>query len=381
MKLPSALRALAYRNYRLFFFGQGISLIGTWMQQIALSWLVFTMTGSSLQLGLVLFCGQIPTLLLSPLVGVMMEGWNRRKVLMVTQCVALTQALLLTLLTLTDSVTLSIIWPLSLLLGVVTTFDVNARQSFISVMVEKREDMVNAIALNSSLVNSARLIGPALAAFVLAHSNAATCFGINSLSYLAVICSLWAMRGVSAAPAAVVKTPLLKSLNEGFTYVKDFVPFRVVLLNLSVASMAGAAYNVMLPEFSVHVLGGDASTLALLSSANGLGALAAAVMLAMRKKMVGLSRWIIAGNSMMGVGAGGLQFHFHPELGNVCLVFYRLWVDGAGGFDQYLPADDRRPSQAGAGDEFLYFEFPGHGAVGQPAFRLSHRAAGAWHEL
>jgi MFS family permease len=301
MNYPSALRALNYRNYRLFAFGQGVSLIGTWMQQIALSWLVFDMTGSSLQLSFVLFCGQIPSLIISPLAGVLIDRWRRHHLLLVTQSLAMLQAITLAYLTLTHQLAIWMVWPLSLFLGTVTAFDIIGRQAFLSEMVPDRHDLMNAIALNSSVVNGARLIGPALGATVLAMSGSGMAFLLNALSYMAVLVSLIRMDIAKEKPA-ITQTALLQGLRDGFRYAFGFVPIRAVLLSLSVASMAGASYNVLLPELSVVVLGGNTSTLGMLNAASGAGALIAAAFLATRKSVVGMGIWIIRGAAVMGIG-------------------------------------------------------------------------------
>lgn len=301
MKYPSALRALTYRNYRLFAFGQGASLVGTWMQQVALSWLVFNMTGSSLQLSLVLFFGQIPSLVISPFAGVLIDRWRRRRLLLVTQSLAMCQAIVLACLTLSGRIEIWMVWPLSLFLGIVTAFDIIGRQAFLSEMVPDRRDLVNAIAINSSIVNGARLLGPALGAAVLAAGGSGVAFLLNALSYMAVLISLLRMQLAPKAPLGE-RTALLQGLGDGFRYAFGFVPIRAILLSLSVASMAGASYNVLLPELSVKALGGNASTLGMLNAASGAGALAAAVFLATRKSVVGMGIWIIRGAAIMGLG-------------------------------------------------------------------------------
>src|SRR5271170_5798729 len=190
MKLKSLLRSLSHRNFRLFFAGQSISLIGTWMQQIAMSWLVFQLTGSSFQLGLVLFCGQIPALFLSPVAGVLIDHWNRRRLLVLTQSLAMLQAFLLAFLDLSGRIAVWQIWPLALFLGIVNTFDMTGRQAFLSEMVTNKQDLGNAIALNSSMMNGARLLGPSLAGLLLAETSAGACFLFNGLSYIAVLLAL-----------------------------------------------------------------------------------------------------------------------------------------------------------------------------------------------
>jgi MFS family permease len=301
MNLHPLLRSLAHRNYRLYFAGQAISLIGTWMQQVAMSWLVFQMTQSSFQLGVVLFAGQIPALFLSPVAGALADRWDRHRVLLWTQTLAMTQALLLTLLTWTGRIDVWQLIFLSLFLGIVNTFDMTTRQAFLSEMVSRRADLGNAIALNSLIVNGARLLGPALAGILLARTSAEVCFLLNGLSYLAVLLALLAMRlegprGVRSA------APLWQGLRDGFRYVREFAPIRTLLLLLALSSMAGTSYRVLLPEFTVRRLGGDARALAFLTAASGLGALTGAVFLAARKSVLGLDRWILLALTLLGLG-------------------------------------------------------------------------------
>jgi MFS family permease len=301
MHLKLLLRSLSNRDFRLFFLGQGISLIGTWMQQIAMSWVVFRLTGSSFQLGLVLFCGQIPALFLSPLAGVMVDRWNRRRLLLLTQSLAMIQAFSLAALDMTGTIAVWQILPLSLFLGAVNTFDITGRQTFLTEMVTNRNDLSNAIALNSSLMNIARLLGPSLAGLLLAETSASVCFLVNGISYLAVLVALLAMR---LAPHVTrhQELGLLEGLREGFLYVFHFLPIRVILLTCCTASMMGSSYNVILPEYTVQILQGNARTLGLMSAGAGLGALGGALFLAARSSVLGLGRWIWIALVLMGIG-------------------------------------------------------------------------------
>src|SRR5580692_6415779 len=222
-----ALRALRHRNFRLFFCGQSLSLIGTWMTRLATSWLVYRLTGSTFLLGVVTFSSQIPTFLLGPVAGVWADRWERRRVLLATQSLAAVQSLMLAGLTLSGRITILEIACLSVLQGLINAFDMPARQSFLVQMVEGRTDLGNAIALNSTMVNSARLLGPALAGIIIAWVGEGYCFLIDGISYFAVIASLAAMRvppvaGKSTASLAV-------QLKEGWTYVTTFPPIRTVL--------------------------------------------------------------------------------------------------------------------------------------------------------
>ncbi|HTU21735.1 MAG TPA: MFS transporter [Gemmataceae bacterium] len=304
MNLHPLLRSLAHRNYRLYFVGQGISLIGTWMQQIAMSWLVYEMTQSSFQLGVVLFAGQIPARFLSPVAGVLVDRWDRHRVLLLTQTLAMVQALLLALLTWTGRIDVGQLIVLSLFLGMVNTFDMTARQALLSEMVTSRADLGNAIALNSSMVNGARLLGPTLAGIILAQTSAKVCFLLNGLSYLAVLLALLAMR-LEGARRERPTAPLWQGLREGFQYVSGFAPIRTLLLLLALSSLTGMSYSVLLPEFTVRRLGGDAHTLAFLTAASGLGALAGALFLASRPSVLGLGRWILLALMVLGLRSRG----------------------------------------------------------------------------
>jgi MFS family permease len=294
------LRSLAHRNYRLFFFGQGVSLIGTWMQQIAMSWLVYQLTQSSFQFGLVLFCGQIPALFLAPVAGVLSDRWNRHRLLLLTQSLAMAQAFALAALDYAGVIAVWQVLLLSLFIGVVNAFDMTTRQAFLSEMVEGRDDLHNAIALNSSMVNGARLLGPALGGLLLAQIGAGGCFLLNGISYLAVLAALLAMR-LTPRPHPPAHPPLMHGLREGFRYAFGFPPIRALLLMLGLASMAGISYNVLLPEYTDKVLHGDARMLGFLMASSGVGSLAAAVFLASRTTVLGLGKWVMLGSGLMGV--------------------------------------------------------------------------------
>ncbi|HEY7427624.1 MAG TPA: MFS transporter [Gemmataceae bacterium] len=301
MNLHPLLRSLAHRNYRLYFVGQGTSLIGTWMQQVAMSWLVFQMTQSSFQLSVVLFAGQIPALFLSPMAGALADRWDRHRVLLLTQTLAMMQAFLLALLTWTGRIDVWQLILLSLFLGIVNTFDMTTRQAFLSELVTRRADLGNAIALNSFTVNGARLLGPTLAGILLTQTSAEVCFLLNGLSYLAVLLALLAMR-LEGPRRERPTVPLWQGLRDGFRYVREFAPIRTLLLLLALSSLAGMSYTVLLPEFAVRRLGGDARTLAFLMAASGLGALTGALFLASRRSVLGLDRWIWLALTLLGLG-------------------------------------------------------------------------------
>jgi len=296
-----AWRALRHRNFRLFFSGQSISLIGTWMTRIATSWLVYRLTRSPLMLGTVGFAGQIPTFLLAPLAGVLVDRVDRRSVLVWTQAVAMVQSLLLAVLTLTHRITISEVLVLSVLQGVVNAFDMPGRQSFMIEMVGDREDLSNAIAINSSMVNLARLVGPALAGLLIAATNEGWCFGVDGVSYIAVIASLLMMR-ITPVVREKTSTSMLEQLREGWTYVWGFVPIRTILLLFALISLMGWPFMVLMPVFAAQVLHGGPHTLGFLMGAVGVGSLVSALLLVVRKSIRGLTRVIPAAGIIFGFG-------------------------------------------------------------------------------
>ena len=272
-------RALAHKNYRLFFSGQSVSLIGTWMTRIATSWLVYRLTGSALLLGIVGFAGQIPSFVLAPLAGVLVDRWNRHRLLVATQVLALLQSLALALLALSGLIRIWHIIVLSVFQGLINAFDMPARQAFVVEMVDKREDLANAIALNSSMVNAARLLGPSIGGVVIAAVGEGWCFMLDAISYLAVIASLLAMKITPRLLKATKDRNILQQLREGWTYAVRFAPIRNVLLLLALVSLVGVPYTVLMPVFANDVLHGGPSTLGLLMAASGVGALVGAMFL------------------------------------------------------------------------------------------------------
>src|SRR5882672_8574530 len=234
-----AWRALRHKNYRLFFSGQSISLIGTWMTRIATSWLVYRLTGSALLLGIVGFAGQIPAFILAPFAGVLVDRWNRHRLLVVTQVLSLLQSLAMALLALTGLIKIWQVIVLSVFQGLINAFDMPARQAFVVEMVEKREDLANAIALNSSMVNAARLLGPSIGGVVIAAVGEGWCFMLDAISYLAVIASLLAMKMTPRMLSATNDANILQQLREGWTYAFRFAPIRNVLLLLALVSLVG----------------------------------------------------------------------------------------------------------------------------------------------
>jgi MFS family permease len=299
--ISRAWRALRHYNFRLFFSGQTISLIGTWMTRLATSWLVYRLTGSALLLGIVGFAGQIPTFLLAPFAGVWVDRLDRRKVLVVTQILAMLQSLALAVLTLARHINVhEIIW-LSAFQGLINAFDMPARQAFLVQMVEDKQDLGNAIALNSSMVNVARLVGPSLAGAVIAVSGEGYCFLIDGISYIAVIASLLAMR-LPGTAARRTTDSMLAQLREGWTYVSGFAPVRTILLLFALVSLMGWPFTVLMPIFAGTILKGGPHTLGFLMGAVGIGALVSAISLALRKTVLGLGRMIPLSTGALGVG-------------------------------------------------------------------------------
>jgi MFS family permease len=313
-------RALRARNYRLFFFGQGVSLIGTAMQQLAMQWLVWDLTHQTFLLGFVVFAAMMPTSALTPFAGVLLDRWNRHRVIVITQSLALLQALLLGLLMMggwinKDNVTWIVIL-LSAWLGIINAFDMPARQAFVVEMVERREDLGNAIALNSSLFNGAQLVGPMMAAVIYAAVGGAWCFLLNAISYVAVIIALLAMRLPRWEPRPGRQRGL-HELREGAQYAFGFGPIRAILLLVAFTSLVGMPFMVLMPAFASQVFHGGIQTLGFLRAATAVGALLAAGYLASRRNVLGLGRVIVVGTALF--GASLVAFSFTGHLG-VALV-------------------------------------------------------------
>ncbi len=308
---PSSLstlgRALRHRNYRLFFAGQSLSLIGTWMTRIAVSWLVYRLTHSALLLGLVSFTGQIPTFILAPLAGVWVDRWNRHRVLVVTQGLAMIQSGLLAAFALSGTITVTHIVLLSIFQGLINAVDMPARQAFLVELVDDREDLPNAIALNSSMVNAARLVGPSVAGVLIAGVGEGWCFFIDAVSYLAVIASLLVMR-LAIVPPRAKTTHVLAELREGFHYVTSSAPIRSILLLLALVSLMGMPYTVLMPIVVTNVLHGGPHTLGFLMAASGFGALLGAIYLASRRTVLGLGRLIPLSAATFGIGLVAFSF-------------------------------------------------------------------------
>jgi MFS family permease len=311
-------RALSSRNYRLFFSGQGVSLIGTWMQSAAMSWLVYRITGSTLLLGVVAFSNQIPTLFLGPFAGVVADRWERKRLLIWTQSLSMLQALILATLVLTGAIQTWHIIALSLLIGIINAFDIPVRQSFVVQMVERREDLGNAIALNSAMFNSARFIGPMVAGILISTLGEGVCFLLNGISYLAVLASLAAIR-VAQRQNHNGKAPVLWEFYEGIRYAFDFKPIIAILALLSIFSIAGAPYLVLMPAFAKDVLHGGAHTYGFLMSAAGIGALSATMYLASRRNAHGLIRIIPVATAACGLGIASFALSRNFVFSIICL--------------------------------------------------------------
>jgi MFS family permease len=301
------IRALRYRNYRLFFAGQSISLIGTWMQQIALSWLVYRLTHSTFLLGLVGFAGQIPTFFLAPFAGAFADRWNRHAILILTQTLAMVQAFVLSFLVLTGMVMMWHVVILNLFLGIINAFDMPTRQSFVVEMIEDKKDLPNAIALNSSMVNGARLLGPSVAGIFIALVGEGICFLVNGISYVAVIASLLLMNFVpkNVKPRT---TQVWHEIKEGFHYASGFEPIKAILFMVALVSLMGMPYTVLMPVFAKDILHGGPDAFGFLMGSAGVGALGGVLYLASKKSVLGLGRLIPLAASIFGLGLVAFSF-------------------------------------------------------------------------
>lgn len=330
--MAHAWRALRHRNFKLFFFGQGISVIGTWMTRLATSWLVYRLTHSALLLGVVSFAGQIVAFAVGPFAGVFVERLNRRKLLVWTQAAAAVQSLALAALTLAHLITLWEIIALIAFQGLINAFDMPGRQSFLVQMVEDGDDLSNAIAINSSMANAARLIGPAIAGLVIAAVGEGWCFLIDGLSYFAVIASLLLMRIRPKGPDIRRHAHgMFEQMREGWDYVRTFRPVRTILLMFALLSLMGWPYSVLLPIFAGQVLHGGPHTLGWLTGASGIGALASGISLTVRKSVVGLARMLQIAGALLG-GAlilFGLSHTLWLSLGLMVFVGFGLMQGAA----------------------------------------------------
>jgi MFS family permease len=324
--MPSIIRALRHRNYRLYFAGQLVSLVGTWMQQIAMSWLVYRLTGSVLLLGIVGFAGQIPVLLLAPLGGLWSDRRDRRAILIATQTAALLQALILAGLTLSGTVQPWHLVSLALILGAINAMDIPARQSLVVKLVNQRDDLPNAIALNSFAMNAARLVGPSVAGVVVSLVGEGVCFLINAASYLTVLVALLAIRTAHERPQP---QSARHALGEGFAYTFRHGPIRGLLLLVAAVSLSATPYTVLMPVYAKEIFGGDARLLGLLLACAGGGALLGTVMLAARKSLAGLENVIAGAPLLAGIGLVVLAFAGQPWQAMPALVLVGFGVISA----------------------------------------------------
>lgn len=311
-RLQHVWRALRSRNYRLFFAGQSISLVGTLMQQVAMSWLVYRLTGSALLLGVLGFASQIPHLVLAPVAGVLADRWDRRRAILLTQLLALVQAGVLAFFVLTDRIAPWQLIALSSLAGVVNAFDIPLRQAYLVELVNDRDDLGNAIALNSTMYNGARLLGPAVAGILVARLGEGICFLVNAASFSAVILAVAATRSGWRPPLAK-KRPLAVELREGLRYAFGFPPIRSILKLAAVVGLMGMPYAVLLPLFAKDVLHGGAETFGFLMTAVGVGSLACTLYLASRRSVIGLGR--VAGGAAAVFGVGLFGFALSRDIG------------------------------------------------------------------
>jgi MFS family permease len=313
------LRALRYKNYRLFFGGQIVSLIGTWITITACSWLVYRLTHSSWTLGVVGFATQFPAFLLAPVAGVYVDRWDRHKLLIATQTLSMLQSFALAAMTLSGAITVPWIIFLSVIGGIINAFDVPCRQSFVVAMIENKEDLGNAIALNSSMFNAARLVGPSIAGMIIAMFNEGWCFLIDGISFVAVIGVLLAMTVKTEQVRARRDVSAFSHFREGARYAYTFTPIRSIMTLLALVSLVGVPYGVLLPVFAGTVLHGDAHTLGFLMTASGCGALTAALWLAARKSILGLNRMIPIATAVFGVGLVSFSCSAILWLSLICL--------------------------------------------------------------
>lgn len=284
---PGIGRALRSRNYRLFFGGQSVSLVGTWITRIATSWLVYRLTGSAFLLGVVGFCSQIPTLILTPFSGVLIDRWNRHTVLIVTQVLSMLQSLALAVLAFAGVITVPEILVLQLVQGSINAFDTPARQAFVVEMVEDRNYLSNAIALNSTMVNASRIVGPSVGGMIIALAGEGWCFMLDAISYVAVIASLLAMH-VTRAEREPITTRVSEEFRTGLRYIRGSLPIRTALILLAIVSTMSMPYTVLMPAIATQTLHGGAHTLGFLMTASGVGALIGALYLASRLSVIGL---------------------------------------------------------------------------------------------
>jgi len=316
--LGNFLRALKHRNYRLFFAGQSVSLIGTWMQMVATSWLVYRLTGSAFYLGVVSFCDHAPILFGAPIAGVLADRWSRKNIVMLTQFLAMLQAFALAAIVFFHLATIPLLIILSLMRGMINVFDMPTRQAFVFEMVDNDSDIPNAVALNSMLFNMARFLGPSIAGFVIAYTGEAACFFMNGISFLAVIFALYAMK-ITRPPAIRQTGSILAGIKAGLKYSFEFTPIRTILIYTAITSFFATPYLVLMPVFAKVILHGDSRTLGFLMAAIGTGAFVGAAILARRKSVRGLENLIITASVIFAAGIIGFSFSTNLWL-SLCLI-------------------------------------------------------------
>jgi MFS family permease len=304
-RIAFMLRAFSYPNYRLFFGGQLVSLIGSWISMTATSWLVYRLTGSAMALGVVGFAGQIPGFVMGPFAGAYLDRWDRHRVLVVTQTISMFQSFALAVLTFSGHITVPAIVALNAVQGMVNAFDMPARQAFLTTMISDREDLANAIALNSSMFNAARLVGPSVAGLMIATAGESWCFFVDGVSYMAVIIALVAMKDVRRISRHEARAGIVEHLLEGWRYVFGFRPIRSLILQLAWLCLVAMPFSVLMPVFADEILGGGPYTLGFLMGASGFGALSGALWLTTRKSVVGLGRVILTNTLVFGGGLIG----------------------------------------------------------------------------
>lgn len=324
MKLPSSLRALNYYNFRLYFFGQAVSLIGTWMQRIAISWLIYNVTHSAFYLGLISFAGQIPMLLLSPYAGTYVDRHSRYRTLLATQIASMIQAGALAALVFFGFYHILTILLLSLALGVINAFDTPARQSLMIVLVQNKKDLPNAIALNSSMVTMARLAGPAAAGILLSSFGEDVCFGLNFISFVAVIASLLLMK-LKIPEYKKNPDPIWKGLKEGFVYLKGHRGLRAAIALMAFTSLIAMPYSNLYPVFAQTIYKGNVTTFSWMNSIGGLGALLGAVYMARQRENTNLLRLIVLSSLLF-----CLCMAFFAHTSNLTLALFFIFLAESG---------------------------------------------------
>ncbi|HQQ01845.1 MAG TPA: MFS transporter [Bacteroidales bacterium] len=343
--LKDIFRSLHYRNFRLFFIGQSISLIGTWIQRIALPWLVYDLTKSAFLLGLIGFAGQIPMFFIAPFAGVLTDRLNRYQLLIATQVFAMLQAFILAFLVLSGQINVGLILILNILLGCINAFDTPVRQSFFIEIIDKKEDLPNAIALNSSMVNAARLLGPSIAGVLIAFTGEGICFLINAVSYIPVVTSLLMMR-IPKKLQPRNSSHVFNELKEGFTYTFGHKTLKYIILLLALVSLMGMPYTVLMPVFAKEILHGGSHTFGFLMGASGLGALCGALYLASKKNVLGLGKLIAYSAALFGLSLLIFSFSRRFEFSIFLMIFIglgmMLQMASSNTLLQTLSDDDKR---------------------------------------